>query len=325
MAGDLRIGIIGAGWIVPFHVAALQRLGRARIVGVAATRFERAEAIATPLRARAFTDPMRLVDDLRPDAVFLCVPPFLAVVFGEALAERGIPFLTEKPLAATDADGPARLSAAIERQGLVVGVGYHLRGLEALAGIRERLAISAPLVVTGRWLGGTPDPAWWRRLDRGGGQVIEQATHLYDLGRLLAGEATVVAASSTRGRAIDDGADVADGTSAILRYDSGAIGAFVNSRRAPSAAVELTVVADGVRATIRRTAADHPGDWETAIGDEAGERVVPRGRDPYEVQAEAFLDAVEAGDRSRLLSSYADALRTDRLTRAVVAATGQPG
>ena len=48
-------------------------------------------------------------------------------------------------------------------------------------------------------------------------------------------------------------------------------------------------------------------------------------RDPYERQAEAFLHAVEAGDRSMALSTYDDALRTDRLTRAVVAATGRPG
>ena len=43
------------------------------------------------------------------------------------------------------------------------------------------------------------------------------------------------------------------------------------------------------------------------------------------VQAEAFLDAVEAGDRDGVLSTYRDALGTDRLTRAVVAATGPPG
>jgi hypothetical protein len=48
-------------------------------------------------------------------------------------------------------------------------------------------------------------------------------------------------------------------------------------------------------------------------------------RNAYEVQAEAFLDAVESGDPSQVLSSYADALKTDRLTRAVVAATGRPG
>ena len=33
----------------------------------------------------------------------------------------------------------------------------------------------------------TPGPAWWSRAEQGGGQVIEQATHLYDLARLPGG------------------------------------------------------------------------------------------------------------------------------------------
>ena len=61
------------------------------------------------------------------------------------------------------------------------------------------------------------------------------------------------------------------------------------------------------------------------IDDGRSVRTLPPGRDPYEVQAEAFLDAVEADDPRRVLSPYADAMRTDRLTRAVVAATGRGG
>jgi predicted dehydrogenase len=59
--------------------------------------------------------------------------------------------------------------------------------------------------------------------------------------------------------------------------------------------------------------------------DGRSERTLTPGRDPYEIQAEAFLDAVEAGDPSLVRSTYADALKTDRLTRAVVAATGVTG
>src|SRR5436305_999143 len=105
----LQVVIIGAGWIVPHHVAALGRLGRSAVVGVAATRLERACAIADPIGARASTEALALVDELQPDAAYVCVPPNRSVAIGEALVERGIPFLIEKPLAATDADGPARL------------------------------------------------------------------------------------------------------------------------------------------------------------------------------------------------------------------------
>jgi predicted dehydrogenase len=83
--------MIGAGWIVPFHLAALDRLGRTRVVGVASGTLPRAASIAEPIGATASDDPLALVDELRPDAVFLCVPPFRAVALGEALTERGIP------------------------------------------------------------------------------------------------------------------------------------------------------------------------------------------------------------------------------------------
>src|SRR5205085_4565182 len=126
-------------WIVPHHLAALDRLGRSTIVGVAATRLDRAGAIAEPLGAATSTDAVALVDQLQPDGAYVCVPPNRSVAIGEALVDRGIPFLTEKPLAATDADGPIRLSASIAARRLVVAVGYHLRGLDGLEALRERL------------------------------------------------------------------------------------------------------------------------------------------------------------------------------------------
>jgi predicted dehydrogenase len=322
--GDLRLVMIGAGWIVPYHLEALDRLGRTTLVGVAASRLERAAAVAEPRGAVASTDPVALVDDVRPDVAFVCVPPSRAVAIGEALVERGIPFLTEKPLAATDADGPRRLAAAIERSGLVVGVGYHLRALEGLDELHARLETDPPRIVSGRWLDGTPAAPWWRNVETGGGQVVEQATHLYDLGRVLVGEASVVGATSVRdGRPGPDDGDVADATVALLRYETGALGTFINSRRIATPTVDLELAADAGLSRIRRL--EGPGGWEISFVDGASVRSLPLGRDPYEVQDARFLDAVVASDPSRVLATYGDALGTDRLTRAVVAATGQPG
>jgi predicted dehydrogenase len=317
--------MIGAGWIVPFHLAALDRLGRTRLVGVASARLDRAAEIAEPRGAVASTEPERLLDELRPDVVYLCVPPFRAVALGAALVERGIPFLAEKPLAATDDAGPRRLAESIAARGLVVAVGYHLRGLESLPELRERLRENPARLVSGRWLGSTPGPDWWRRVDQGGGQVVEQATHLYDLGRHLVGEAEVVGAVSVHDRPpMPPDADVADSTASILRYENGAIGSFVNSRRSDSDLIGLDLVSDGLRSAVQK-ASDAPGDWEIVLAHESSTRTLPSGRDPYEVQAERFLDAVEARDPAAVLSSYADAVRTHELTRAVVAATGRPG
>jgi predicted dehydrogenase len=321
---DLRLVMIGAGWIVPYHLAALDRLGRTTLVGVAASRLERAAAVASPRGAVASTDPIALLDEVRPDVAFVCVPPWRAVAIGEALVERGVPFLTEKPLAATDADGPVRLATAIEGSGLVVAVGYHLRALEGLDELRDRLTADPARLVTGRWVDATPAAPWWRHVETGGGQVVEQATHLYDLGRALVGEASVVAATSVRdSTSSPDHGDVADATAALLRYETGALGTFLNSRLSATPTVELEVIGDAGSSRIRRL--EGPAGWEISFVDGASRHNLPPGRDPYEVQDERFLDAVVAGDPSRVLATYGDALRTDRLTRAVVAATGQPG
>jgi predicted dehydrogenase len=266
-----------------------------------------------------------MLDDARLDLAYVCVPPFRAVATGERLVERGIPFLTEKPLAADDGDGPPRLGAAIERAGLVVGVGYHLRALDILPVVRERLAGRPPALIVARWLDRTPGPAWWHRTAHGGGQVVEQATHLYDLARLLLGEAEVVgAASLRRATAPTDTVDVADATAATLRFTSGAVGAFACTRVLPTGVISVELASEGMLTTLSKGDRSQ-GDWHAAFDDGQGRVEVYATRDPYEVQAAAFLDAVEAGDPTRPLSTYADALRTDRLTRAVVGATGTPG
>jgi predicted dehydrogenase len=266
-----------------------------------------------------------MLDEQRPDLVLVAVPPGSAIAALEPLAGRGIPFLAEKPLAATDADGPARIAAQVAAQGLVAAVGYHLRGLEALADVRRLLADRPAHLVSARWLCDTPPPAWWRAEPTGGGQVVEQATHLYDLARQLVGEAEVVAAAATGGApAAADGVPLVDATASLLRFTSGAVGTFANSRRLASNDIALELAADGLWIAIRKTTGPQT-DWEVTIDDGVARRVIPPGRDPYEVQAEAFLDAVLAGDPERVLATYADALRTDRLTRAVVAAAGHRG
>ena len=320
-----RLGLIGAGWITPAHLDALDRLGRTRLVGVASATLESAQRTATPRGAAAYDDIERMLDEQRPEIAIIAVPPNASVAACEAVAARDIPFLVEKPLAATDADGPARVAATIAERGLVVAVGYHLRALEQLPEVRARLAADPAVLVTATWQDGTPAPAWWLQAAVGGGQVVEQATHLYDLARHLVGEADVIGATSVRREPVTPpGADVVDATAAVLRFETGAVGTFANTRRQATHTVAISFTGDGPRTTIRRTS-PLPGIWEVTVEDGASVVTTPPGRDPYERQAEAFLDAVDAGDSTAVLAPYADAIRTDRLTRAVVAATGRSG
>lgn len=321
----LRLGLIGAGWIAGLHLEALARLGRTELVGVVSGSGRGARTTVERWGGASFDRAEAMLDAVRPDVVYVCVPPFRAVGIGELLVDRGIPFLTEKPLAAADGDGPARLAAAIDQAGLVVGVGYHLRALDILPEVRSRLAANPPGLIVAQWLDSTPSPAWWGIAEQGGGQVVEQATHLYDLGRHLLGEAHVVGAASNRDPATSPpGVDVADATAAVLRFDGGAIGSFTNSRRLAAGVISVQLASPGLLVTLTKGLLGQ-GDWHARFETRDDSTELHAERDPYETQAAAFLDAVEAGQPGRLLSSYADALLTDRLTRAVVAATGAPG
>ena len=135
--GASRIAFAGAGWIVPKHLAALDRLGPDRhrrdhvadAERAAATSAGREIADVHRDRSAARRDPARRGVRLPP-----AVPRRRRLC--ELLIGRGIPFLVEKPLAARDGDAPPRIADAIERAGLVVAVGYHWRGLDVLPEVR---------------------------------------------------------------------------------------------------------------------------------------------------------------------------------------------
>lgn len=322
----VRLGLVGAGWIARLHLEALGRLGRTELVGVVSRTVEGAAAVTDDWGGAPYDNLDRMLETERPDAAYVCVPPYQAVTIGERLVEHGIPFLMEKPLAADDPAGPVRLANAVERAGLIAAVGYHLRALDFMAELRDRLAERPPRMIVARWLGATPPPAWWARVGQGGGQVIEQATHLYDLARFLIGEAEVVGAASTRdSHAAAQERDVADATAAVLRFANGAVGSFASAHRLASGSIEVEFASDDLLTTLRKDPDGGQGDWHVSFDD--GHQVLDlrTERDPYEIQAAAFLDALEAGDPDLVLSSYGDALKTDRLTRAVVAATAAPG
>ncbi|MEV5208588.1 Gfo/Idh/MocA family oxidoreductase [Micromonospora sp. NPDC053740] len=305
---NCRVGLVGAGGVAQRHARVLAGFDDVELVGVTDVAPEAASALAAQHGGRACADVAELLaTDL--DAVYVCVPPFAHGPAEEAVIEAGVPMFVEKPVA-VDLSTAERIADLVARRGLRTAVGHHWRYLSVLDQARDLLADRPVRMVSGAWLDKVPPVAWWSRRDRSGGPVVEQAAHVLDLIRVLAGEVTEVTAYGNGTPPPVDGADIDSVTTAALRFADGAVGTL-------SAAcvlgwkhrAGLEILADGLVLAITEEG--------LSVRDANGERHVPADPEAARVAVDrAFVDAVRGiGDDVRV--PYAEALATQRLALAV--------
>lgn len=303
-----RVGLVGAGGVAQRHARVLAGFDDVELVGVTDVAPEAASALAAQHDGRACADVGELLAT-GLDAVYVCVPPFAHGPAEEAIIEAGVPMFVEKPVA-VDLDTAERIADLVARGGLRTAVGHHWRYLSVLDQARDLLAGRPVRMVSGTWLDKVPPVAWWSRRDRSGGPVVEQAAHVLDLIRVLAGEVSEVTAYGNGTPPPVDGADIDSVTTAALRFTDGAVGTL-------SAAcvlgwkhrAGLEILADGLALAITEDG--------LSIRDADGERHLPADPEAARVAVDrAFVDAVRGiGDDVRV--PYAEALATQRLALAV--------
>ncbi|MGY1608857.1 MULTISPECIES: Gfo/Idh/MocA family protein [unclassified Geodermatophilus] len=301
----LKAGLVGAGGVGARHGRTLAGLDGVELVGVADAVPSAGAALAAELDVPALG-----IDELLrsgADAVWLCVPPFAHGELELAVVRAGLPLFVEKPLGAGLAVAE-EVAAAVAAAGVPTATGYHWRHLDTVAAARALCAAHPPRLVSVTWLDKVPPPAWWRRADRSGGQVVEQATHVLDLARVLAGEVTEVEAVTAPSS--DPSRDVDDATAALLRFASGAVGTLTAACAQPAkthAGLELSCA--GVAVELTETSLT----VTTAEGAEHREPSV----DARTAVDRAFVDLLVSGTRAEGLVDYAEALRTHRVAVAV--------
>jgi myo-inositol 2-dehydrogenase/D-chiro-inositol 1-dehydrogenase len=311
----VRVGLVGAGGVGARHARTLAGFDDVDLVAICDPVATSAEVLAAEVGARHVPDLTGLLS-LGLDAVWLCVPPFAHGELELSVVRAGLPFFVEKPLAA-DLSVAEHVAAAVSAAGLPTATGYHWRHLDTVERARSALAGTAVRLVAARWWSTTPPPAWWSRRDRSGGQVVEQATHLLDLVRLLAGEVVEVVGASAPSSA--GGRDVPDAGAAVLRLESGAVGTVSVSCVLPGlTAAGLEVIGDGVSLELTETALR----VRTRDGEVRAEPVV----DARRAVDRAFVDQLSGGSASPGIVDVAEALRTHRLAWAIseAARTGVP-
>lgn len=307
----LKLGAVGTGNIWNAHANNLKTLGGNEIVAVCDINADTLRRTAQAHGARPYAsvaDMMRREQDL--DAVISCTPPGPRPEIIGAVAERGLPLFVEKPPAATLGDARAIL-AAVSQARSPVCVGFMYRYLPAVDRLKTLLAEAGPINLiqsdffcpaATEW-GIAP---WFFLKERSGGHVVDQAIHVMDLVRFLAGDITQV---FTLGNNVicPKSAEftVEDSSATALRFANGASGTHVHSWAHHEFVGHVTVIGKDYKLTLtldsglRGFVADRTID-ETFPGP-------PDGCSHHFDEMKAFLAAVRTGDFSALRSPFADA------------------
>jgi predicted dehydrogenase len=192
----MRVGLIGCGLVGQKRAAAL---GRHRLTMCADALATRAEALAALYPGcTASGDARAVLDDAEIDLVLVATTHDALASTARRAAEHGKHVLIEKPGARTSAELGETL-AAVERAGVVAKIGFNHRFHPAFQQARrifDEGGVGELMYVRGRYgHGGRPGYAReWRADPRrsGGGELLDQGSHLIDLARWFGGDVVQV-------------------------------------------------------------------------------------------------------------------------------------
>jgi predicted dehydrogenase len=306
MSGQLRAAIVGCGRMGTQRARAARTLG-ATLVLADRNRLQ-AEALAGELPPGTATVVDGEPDWDAVDAVFVCTPASERGPVERAAARAGVAVFVEKPVALS-ATHALPILEAIEAAGVVNAVGYMNRYRATVAAAREELAGRDVFAVHCQWVGNRYEKPWWTDPARSGSPFADQAGHLVDLCRLLAGEISEVVAL---GRRALERPDVADVVAVSLGFASGACGSLLWSYRAAEKFVRLACY------TPDRCVALEGWDFQLP-GAATGPSTA--GPDPitpiFLTETRAFLDAVRERDPAPIRCTFADAISTQLVVDAI--------
>ena len=322
----ISIGLIGVGGICQVHLKNLVKMSGVQIAAVCDIDPHRAQEVGKQLDATPYTRYRNMLRREHFDACYVCLTPSVHGTIEYELAEAQIPFFVEKPvhLKLEFCEGVLN---EVDKHNLITAVGYHWRYMDTTKAVKAFIAKRRITAVDGGWQGAIPEHAlWWPQMKLSGGQLVEQATHIVDLARYLAGDIDTVFASGTKGAFADiDKYDIYDASLTNLQFDSGAVGVIatgcVASGTVPSR-VGLTVSGRGWQADVKQRDGQIIHErGKRKLKDNAKDIIEQIGRGDA-----AFIHAVKTGKTDRIRSTYRDATQTLAVTLAANESmrTGEP-
>lgn len=267
MTREVGIGIVGYGMMGRAHsyaytaVPVLRQLpARPRLVLLSGRDRARVERAAGDYGFARFTTDWRdLVCDPEVEIVDICTPPGTHAEIAEVAADAGKAVICEKPLAVSYAQATSAASA-VRRAGVLNAVGFNYRRLPALSLMRRMIgegAVGEVRLWRGSWLSDEfvdPKIPFDWRFDRtmGGTTITDLGSHLLDLALWMVGGVEEVSGQSetfVRSRSSKE-VTVDEASSALLRFESGALGVMEVARTAVRRPCDFTVEVNGDRGTL---------------------------------------------------------------------------
>lgn len=228
MTSEHRIGVIGTGAIAKIHVAGYQLAG-AEVVALCDVDPRTLAGRQEDWRvANGCTDWQELINDPTVTAVSVCTPNATHHPITVAAAKAGKHVLCEKPVSLDLAQGEEMI-AACDAAGVVFQIGHHMRSWDAA--VEAKALIDAGRIGEVTYVrlrqahdwGGAPSVrgAFGSKAKSGGGTLLDNGCHLFDLARYFAGDVSdVFARIATRKFSIE----VEDTAISSLGFISGAMG-----------------------------------------------------------------------------------------------------
>jgi len=334
-----KLAMIGCGGIGQYHLKHfLEFTDIVELAGFCDLIPERAEDFVKQAGSgKAYTNYLEMYDEVQPDMVFICIPPYCHGEIEFETIRRGIPFFVEKPVA-LDLELAHRIRDAVTEKNLITAVGFQCR-YSGLVEPNVRFCKENQIVyVDCSRIGGMPGVFWWRNKDLSGGQIVEQTIHQFDIIRYVFDEPVEVCTYAARGFLTDvEGYNTDDISTTIVKYKNGALGIISTGDYATSGNSFNSKIVFSARdkrselkilnkfeifgqAPVKADQADGKGfvvKGDGGLGAANNESIV------YTQEGDAgilcdrtFIEAVISGDRSKIRSPYADAVKTLAFTLA---------
>lgn len=140
MSNDIRVGVVGAGYVSTHHLRALRDLPFTTLAGICDFDRNRAATMAARFGVEKVYDNLADMASARPDVIHILTPPASHCALALEAIEMGCHVFVEKPMAESAVECDEMIAAA-RRKGVVLSVNHSARFdpvvLEAIEHVRR--------------------------------------------------------------------------------------------------------------------------------------------------------------------------------------------